>query len=261
MALLYILHCLAFYLLQCNGQTVPVDTTITLPIISSSASSTCGSEEICERGRGVCAICNESAHTIDLAHDGQYDTYWQSSTYIHIQDRVNITLTLSGLFSIDEISLTFYSARPNMFTLYTSTDRGLSYLPIQYFSSCDPVVDGPECTSSGTGLLPLTGGLATFRASSSVLATNIMITLEELATLGDELTCDPQVLRGYWYAISEIAVLGRCHCNGHGASCAVEPDGLYHCTCGNNTAGRNCEICLPGFNDRQWAAEQECIRK
>ena len=188
----YALYCLVLFLLHCDGQNISVDTIITLPVASSSSSSTCGlnsTEEICERGGVICEICNVSSptHTIDLVHDGRYDTYWQSSTYSQIQDGVNITLALAGLFSIDEISLTFYSSRPDSFTLYTSTDHGLSYVPVQHFSSsCIGGTSSEDpsrgCTSSGTGLLPLTGGQATFVATDSVLATNTLITLEELST-------------------------------------------------------------------------------
>jgi laminin, gamma 1 len=42
-----------------------------------------------------------------------------------------------------------------------------------------------------------------------VTATDIRITLDRLNTFGDEVFGDPQVLRSYFYAISEFAVGAR----------------------------------------------------
>lgn len=54
------------------------------------------------------------------------------------------------------------------------------------------------------------------------------------------------------YAVSDFAVGGRCKCNGHASRCLVDEKGQLHCDCKHNTAGRDCEKCMPYFFDRPW---------
>lgn len=57
----------------------------------------------------------------------------------------------------------------------------------------------------------------------------------------------------YFYAVSDLAVGGRCKCNGHAAKCARDENGESICDCRHNTAGRDCEKCKPFHFDRPWA--------
>lgn len=89
-----------------------------------------------------------------------------------------------------------------------------------------------------------------------VTATDILISLNRLNTFGDEVFGDKQVLKSYFYAIADIAVGARCKCNGHANKC-VDSTGLNNerkkvCLCEHNTAGPDCEICQPFFNDAPW---------
>ena len=70
-----------------------------------------------------------------------------------------------------------------------------------------------------------------------------------------------------FYALSDLAVGGRCKCNGHAARCSVSArDGALSCECRHNTVGTDCERCRPFYYDRPWARAtasraNECIRK
>ena len=70
-----------------------------------------------------------------------------------------------------------------------------------------------------------------------------------------------------FYALSDLAVGGRCKCNGHAARCSVSArDGRLGCECRHNTVGTDCERCRPFYYDRPWARAtparaNECIRK
>ncbi|XP_028967192.1 netrin-1 [Galendromus occidentalis] len=57
----------------------------------------------------------------------------------------------------------------------------------------------------------------------------------------------------YFYAVSDLAVGGRCKCNGHASKCVHDEDGQAVCECRHNTAGRDCEKCKPFHFDRPWA--------
>ena len=142
------------------------------------------------------------------------------------------------------------------------------------------------CTDEFSDIAPLTGASVVFgtledRPSAYnfensaelkewVTATDIRITLNRLNTFGDEVFNDPQVLRSYYYAISDIAVGGRCKCNGHASRCEYEQQHDFEdrlkCVCEHNTAGVDCGECLPFFNDVPWAPAtqlnaHECKRR
>ncbi|BHF74939.1 Netrin-1 [Sparganum proliferum] len=68
------------------------------------------------------------------------------------------------------------------------------------------------------------------------------------------------------FSFSDIAVGGRCKCNGHANRCVrdriVETSpgggevvrwGPLRCDCQHNTVGADCERCAPGHMDRPWA--------
>lgn len=55
----------------------------------------------------------------------------------------------------------------------------------------------------------------------------------------------------YYYMVSDLAVGGRCKCNGHASRC-VQKDGQYACDCKHNTAGRDCEKCKRFHFDKPW---------
>lgn len=86
--------------------------------------------------------------------------------------------------------------------------------------------------------LPL---LTTFPSTSTSTAT--------ATSTGPEILAVP---KQYHYAVSDLAVGGRCKCNGHGSKCVTGEDGQLTCECKHNTAGKDCERCKPFFFDRPW---------
>ncbi|XP_064147348.1 netrin-G2 isoform X2 [Loxodonta africana] len=57
----------------------------------------------------------------------------------------------------------------------------------------------------------------------------------------------------YFYAISNIEVIGRCKCNLHANLCSVR-EGSLQCECEHNTTGPDCGRCKKNFRTRSWRA-------
>ncbi|XP_053428562.1 netrin-G2 isoform X2 [Nycticebus coucang] len=57
----------------------------------------------------------------------------------------------------------------------------------------------------------------------------------------------------YFYAISNIEVVGRCKCNLHANLCSVH-EGSLQCECEHNTTGPDCGKCKKNFRTRSWRA-------
>ena len=55
-----------------------------------------------------------------------------------------------------------------------------------------------------------------------------------------------------YLAVSDLAIGGRCKCNGHASRCEQDKYGELTCSCQHNTAGRECEKCKPFHFDRPW---------
>uniref|UniRef100_A0A2K6N606 Netrin G2 n=1 Tax=Rhinopithecus bieti TaxID=61621 RepID=A0A2K6N606_RHIBE len=57
----------------------------------------------------------------------------------------------------------------------------------------------------------------------------------------------------YFYAISNIEVIGRCKCNLHANLCSMR-EGSLQCECEHNTTGPDCGKCKKNFRTRSWRA-------
>ncbi|KAF5404161.1 Netrin-1 [Paragonimus heterotremus] len=55
-----------------------------------------------------------------------------------------------------------------------------------------------------------------------------------------------------FYAFADLAIGGRCKCNGHAKECILDADNQLRCACEHNTEGPDCERCKPGYMDRPW---------
>ncbi|CAH1271076.1 LAMB1 [Branchiostoma lanceolatum] len=82
--------------------------------------------------------------------------------------------------------------------------------------------------------------------------TDLRIRLLYPATDGEEVSSGlPGLLAKlqYYYTVSDLQLVARCYCNLHGIYCK---DNGTVCECQHNTAGPNCERCLPLYNNRPW---------
>ncbi|XP_065226711.1 laminin subunit gamma-1 [Planococcus citri] len=224
-------------------------------------------------------------------------TWWQSETMfegIQAPNQVNLTLHFGKAFDITFIHIVFKSLRPHSFALFKKTTEDGPWIALQYYSAnCTEMYSLPDlnyirrgedetkafCTSEFSDVSPLTNGVIPFatlegRPSAPeydirpefwewVSATDIRITLDRLNTFGDEIFKDPKVLKSYFYAISDLSVGARCKCNGHASDCIKSVGqgnaaARFTCRCEHNTAGPDCNECLPFYNDAPWQrASQE----
>uniref|UniRef100_A0A8D2J4A8 Netrin G1 n=1 Tax=Varanus komodoensis TaxID=61221 RepID=A0A8D2J4A8_VARKO len=81
--------------------------------------------------------------------------------------------------------------------------------------------------------------------------TDLRIRLLRPAT--GEIYVEPQHLTRYFYAISDIRVVGRCKCNLHATGCREENKKLL-CECEHNTTGPDCGKCKKNYQGRPWSA-------
>lgn len=222
--------------------------------------------------------------------DYSSNTWWQSETMyegIQAPRTVDLTLHFGKAFDLTYIHMAFKSLRPHSFALLKRATEDGPWIPLIYYSvNCTEMYNLPDqnyipkgepetrafCTSEFSDVIPLTNGNIPFstlegRPSATefdyrpelwewVAATDIRISLHRLNTFGDEIFRDPKVLKSYFYAISELSVGARCRCNGHAGDC-IKSVGQgntprFTCRCEHNTAGPDCNECLPFYNDAPW---------
>ncbi|KAK3719385.1 hypothetical protein RRG08_029540 [Elysia crispata] len=230
----------------------------------------------------------------DFNNNTRQKTWWQSDTMLEgmqYPTQVNLTLHLEKAFDITYLNLRFYSPRPESFAIYKRTNEDGPWIPYQFYSaSCEKTYGLPRdgiitkenedqafCTPYYSGISPLTGGTVAFstlegrpsmfkfnhspKLQEWVTATDLRIVLTRMNTFGDEVFGDQQVLRSYFYAISDLSVGARCKCNGHASACVMVRDqdlvDRLQCQCEHNTMGVDCEKCKPFYNDKPWGRATE----
>lgn len=239
-----------------------------------------------------CEICRRGDHSASFLtdHDNNDNaTWWQSDTMyegIEYPNQVNLTLHLGKTFDITYVRVLFESPRPESWGIYKRKNEKSPWEPYQFYSAtCRDTYELPEsketirgddtrvlCTSEFSDISPLTKGIVAFSTLEGrpsayyfetnpelqewVQATDLRITLDRLNTFGDEVFGDAHVLKSYYYAIADVAVGARCACNGHAGECvnSTSVDGRTRrvCRCEHNTAGPDCNECLPFYNDAPW---------
>ncbi|TPP59251.1 Netrin-1 [Fasciola gigantica] len=69
---------------------------------------------------------------------------------------------------------------------------------------------------------------------------------------------EPDILSdNEFYAFADLAIGGRCKCNGHAGDCIYTSDGQLRCACEHNTEGVDCERCRSGYMDKPWERATE----
>ncbi|KAF0301703.1 Laminin subunit gamma-1 [Amphibalanus amphitrite] len=218
------------------------------------ATNTCGVTKptnFCGLTDKICDVCIDGdpyrqhppSYLTDF-NNFENETWWQSETMmddIQYPSVVNLTLDLGKAFDITYIRLKFKSPRPESFAIYKKYSADSDWVPYQYYSTT-----GEDSLTLGT--VPV--------LQHWVTATAIRITLNRLNTFGDEVFRDPRVLQSYYYAITDFAVGGTCKCNGHASNCVPSTsesgEERLVCQCQHNTAGADCQRCLPFYNDVPW---------
>ena len=204
---------------------------------------------------------------------------------------VQLQLDLGKTFEVVSIRLRFRYLRPESMAIFkrTTSDVNDPWIPYQYYStSCRATyglepdgfirkdnVQSPLCTAKYSQIVPIFGGEVLFRTLANrpgrdeierfpalqdwIRAYSLRFNLDRMNTFGDDTFRDPNVLRSYYYAITDLTVVGKCDCNGHASQCLPRDKGNSGrqaplvCVCEHNTAGVDCEKCLPFYNNKPWA--------
>ena len=218
-------------------------------------------------------------------------TWWQSTTWWQSNLRglstlldppkVNVTLSFNKLYLVSGgVRVTFYTVRPKKMAIQRSNDYGKTWLTYQYYAKdCqnsygltpDPTITTANrfsaiCTQKFSSELPYIGGIVVFdprltrygnveymspAVQGYLSATNVRLLLEYPGTDGRESINSSATLNQYYYAISDAVVDARCNCYGHAEYCDFR-NGTEVCDCQHFTTGKDCEICLPLYNNRMW---------
>ncbi|XP_031551742.1 laminin subunit alpha-5-like [Actinia tenebrosa] len=218
----------------------------------------------------------------------QSETWWKwHQTHPTESLQVNITLSFSKSFDMTGLlALTFESPRPLQMILEKSSDWGRSWITLQYYASnceqrfnmetTDPLEmrlndSKPFCTEKYSLISPQRGGKVFFDFKTRydeeadffhpfiqeyLHTTDLRIRLEYPGTNGLENGGKTEdILNQFYYAISDLSIIGRCKCYGHARYCDYGNNSISNttkCECLHNTDGFDCERCLPLYNNRTW---------
>ncbi|KAE9553294.1 hypothetical protein FO519_003507 [Halicephalobus sp. NKZ332] len=258
--------------------------------VQSGAMGHMGMKKVCDIcDARVPAYAHPSEYLTDFNNPEQ-ETWWQSVTMnegIQYPNNVTMIITFGKAYDITYVRLKFVSPRPESFAIYKKTTADGEWIPWQFYSgSCKstykmpdkaPILPGNEavaqCTREFSDISPLTGGNIAFstldgRPSAEnfeesdvlqewVTAVAVKIVFDRLNTFGDEVFGDPRVLKSYYYAVSDLAIGGRCKCNGHASQCVKSTghgEQALVCDCKHHTTGADCQQCEPYYQDRPWRA-------
>ncbi|KAL9988631.1 hypothetical protein ACROYT_G003097 [Oculina patagonica] len=253
-----------------------------------TANSTCGDppEQYCVN-LDCSKVCNandpNNEHPPRFVNDGfSANTFWKSKNYEY---PVVLQLDIGRTFMLYQSVVTFYHELPAAMYLSKSNDSGRTYNPITYFATnCTEYFNLPEtpdnereglkvqCFKIDPGTNPKKqlyySPMRDAAAAQNILndaekqafflMTNIKMVLVKFTTSSE---LDPESVteslkKSFYFTVSDWDVLASCHCNGQASQC--DPDDFSKCICQRNTAGSNCEKCLPLFNNKPYRLREAC---
>jgi hypothetical protein len=219
----------------------------------------------------------------------RFSRWWQSENG---RQDVYLQFDLEAEFTFTHIIMTFKTFRPAAMSIEKSSNYGRTWKPYAYFAyNCADSFPGVStkaasrlgevyCESKYSSETPSTKGEIIYRVLPPTLVqskdpysseiqnllkiTNLRVNMTKLHTFGDNLLdIRDEIKEKYYYAMYEMVVRGSCLCYGHASRCievqgvqydVTDTNGMVHgqCECTHNTAGTNCEQCLPLYNDVKW---------
>ncbi len=225
------------------------------------------------------------AHFLTDLHNPNNETCWR--TNFLPGENVSLTISLRKKYELTYVSLHFCDgAKPDTMAIYKSMDHGKTWQPFQFYSSdclgsfsrrkdvsitraneqealcVDTHLEKDKDKDKDAGTRIAFSTLADRPSAEDfehspvlqdwVTATDIRIAFPATsaataaAVVAGEAGKDPAQIRAV--GISDLAVGGRCKCNGHASECVLdEATGELACKCKHNTAGRECEKCKGAY--------------
>ncbi|VDK62285.1 unnamed protein product [Onchocerca ochengi] len=248
-------------------------------------------EEVCNICDASSKTRSHPASYLTDLNNLQNMTCWMSEPSIEYPHNVTLTLSLGKKYELTYISVQFCNRLADSMAFYKSVDFGKTWMPFQFYSTeCQKIYDrNPNikigkhneqealCTDThALTSVPNRVAFATLEDRPSafefehspvlqdwVTATDIRVVFNRLSPdqaelygltneIGVNITDMDQVKQQYYYSVGELAVGGRCKCNGHASRCILDKTGNYICDCKHNTAGADCERCKTFHLDRPW---------
>eukprot|EP00118_Oscarella_pearsei_P018573 m.191017 g.191017 ORF g.191017 m.191017 type:complete len:2470 (+) comp39439_c2_seq19:33-7442(+) len=192
----------------------------------------------------------------------------KSVVTFHTYRPLRMILEKSNDYGATWTALQYYAPNCGVASGADSNFSNVSTIPDSDLPNEDNNTQAFCITRDSTGLVPVTGGEVTYDVAlrygnnrfdlvaivNHTLVTNLRVRFRKLATRGDELvSSDLNTFAAYYYAIEEWTVDARCYCYGHSNECMMDGDKITsECVCKGNTAGANCERCLPLFNNKPY---------
>ncbi|CAG9540171.1 unnamed protein product [Cercopithifilaria johnstoni] len=248
-------------------------------------------DEVCDICDATSKIRSHPASHLTDLNNLQNMTCWMSEPSIEYPYNVTLTLSLGKKYELTYISVQFCNRLADSMAFYKSVDFGKTWTPFQFYSTeCQKIYNRSpsikigkhneqEALCTNTHALTsvpnriafaiLEGRPSAFEFEHSpilqdwVTATDIRVIFNRLSPdqaelygltneIGVNITDMDQLKRRYYYSVGELAVGGRCKCNGHASRCILDKTGNYICDCKHNTAGADCERCKTFHLDRPW---------
>ncbi|KHN83556.1 Netrin unc-6 [Toxocara canis] len=248
-------------------------------------------KEICDICDASDSAHAHPASLLTDLNNSQNVTCWISEPSTDYPHNVTLTLSLGKKFELTYISMQFCNRLADSMAIYKSMDFARTWIPFQFYSTQCKKIFGRApnveiskhneqealCTdahaltpmANRVAFATLEGRPSAFEFEQSpvlqdwVTATDIRIIFTRLSPdqaeiygltndIGTNITDFDTIKQRYYYSMGELAVGGRCKCNGHASRCMFDKMGKYTCDCKHNTAGSDCEQCKPFHFDRPW---------